>query len=288
MGNKYDLLEDLLIYFPDNIPVFVDLFGGSGVVSANINCNEIWYNEIDTNIFNIYMLLKNTAPQKIIEHIKQRQKKFDLTKESKENYNKFREFYNKSGQKTIDLFTLTFFSFSNLIRFNSKGEFNMPNGKRTYNELHNINIELFHNVINDKNIKTFNKNAFDLFEKISKVENVFVYLDPPYLNTTAIYNEKENTWGIQDDYRLFKELDALSQKGIRWAISNTLENRGKKNKHLEQWALKNNYEIIELTHKNYYSLGKGDAKTTEVLILNYKPRFKRYSIFDFMEEEGKK
>lgn len=283
MGNKYDLLEDLLVYFPKDTRIFVDLFGGSGVVSANVDYNEIWYNEFDKNIFDIYKLLKDTPPKELIYHIKKRQKEFDLIKESKNNYNNFRNFYNKSGREVIDLFTLTFFSFSNLIRFNSKGEFNMPNGKRTYNELHNINIELFHNAINEKNIKIFNKDAFDLFKEIKKEKDIFVYLDPPYLNTMAIYNEKQTAWELKDDYKLFKELDWLSQKGIKWAMSNVLENRGKKNEHLEQWALKNNYEIIELTHKNYYSLGRGNAKTTEVLILNYKPTFKRYSIFDLME-----
>ena len=110
--------------------------------------------------------------------------------------------------------------------------------------------------------------------------------DPPYQNSTAIYNENRalGGWGIEDDEKLFSELDRLTKLGIKWAYSNVLSIKGKDNDHIEAWANRNGYTIIELENKEYSSLGKGNANAREVLIINYEQRAKRYSIFDFLDE----
>lgn len=43
MGNKYKLLDQLIPFFPTDINVFYDIFGGSGVVSANVSAKYIKY-----------------------------------------------------------------------------------------------------------------------------------------------------------------------------------------------------------------------------------------------------
>jgi site-specific DNA-adenine methylase len=47
MGNKYDLIEQLIPLFPDNIDTFYDLFGGSAVLSINVKANKTVYNELN-------------------------------------------------------------------------------------------------------------------------------------------------------------------------------------------------------------------------------------------------
>jgi uncharacterized protein YbgA (DUF1722 family) len=103
----------------------------------------------------------------------------------------------------------------------------------------------------------------------------------------AIYNESRafGGWGIEHDDKIFKELDRLNKIGIKWALSNVLVNKGKENKHLKEWAVSNKYQIIDFSNKEYSALGKGNAKTQEVLIVNYETPFMQYSIFDFMKEE---
>lgn len=301
MGNKYDLLDDLLMYFPkkEAVDEFIDLFGGSGVVSLNVPYIDITYNELNSNIFNLLHKIFNTKPEKTINHIKNRVSEFKLLikgiekgvkgyKEFENQYYKFRQFYNEQKEKDyLDLYTLTYFSFSNLIRFNNKDEFNMPFGHRCYlDKTHENNIIKSYYVVQEKKIKMLNMNAFDLLESITKNEQQFIYLDPPYTNTTAIYNEQRagGGWSIDDDNKLFQELNRLNKLGIKWAMSNVLENKGIKNTHIEEWAKNNNYKIIDFENKQYSALGKGNAKSREVLIINYKPPFERYDIFDFMEE----
>lgn len=302
MGNKYELLPNLLTYFPkkETVDEFIDLFGGSGVVSINVPYENITYNEINHNITNLFKMLIETKPNEIINHIKYRMREFDLPQKSakkndneyskyKRNYLNYRKFYNKQKEKNyLDLYTLTYFSFSNLIRFNSKNEFNMPFGKSsfTFGE-HDINIELFYNIMKNKNVDIQNKDAFEILENIKENKKQFIYLDPPYTNTMAIYNESGafGGWNIEHDNKLFQELNRLNELGVRWAMSNVLENKGIKNEHIESWAIRGGYKIIDFENKTYAALGKGNAESREVLIVNYEPPFERYNIFDFMEQE---
>ena len=306
MGNKFDLLENLLPRFPleQEVGTFIDLFGGSGTVSLNVPYTNIIYNELNDNIINLLEMFINTSAEKIIQDIENNVNKFGLPKQNNdvsslhydeeyknmynEKYLNFREYYNKSEpRKMVDLYTLTFFSFSNLIRFNSKSEFNMPFGNRYFTKEHQRLIYDACKRLRTKNITISNKNAFEVLKNIGEnKQNYFIYLDPPYLNTQAIYNENRafGGWSIEDDYKLFGELDRLNALGIKWAMSNVLENKGKKNEHLEKWAKDNGYIIIHFEDKQYSSLGKGNANSKEVLIVNYNPPFEEYNIFDFMEE----
>ena len=275
---------------------------GGGTISLNVDYNSIIYNELNNNVVDLLMLIKNHEPNEIIEHIKKRVKEFDLNKEGtdvrqnikdiekirnySDNYFKFRDFYNKQENKNIlDLFTLTFFSFCNLIRFNSKNEFNMPFGNRCFIKDHETIINNAYNVLQNKNITFSNNNAFNILKDITNNnKRTFVYCDPPYTNTTAIYNKQRafGGWSIEDDYKLFAELDRIDKLGVKFALSNVLENKGLNNNHIYKWAIENKYNIIYLEDKNYSALGKGNAKSKEVLITNYEPPYKKYNIFDFI------
>ena len=54
------------------------------------------------------------------------------------------------------------------------------------------------------------------------------YADPPYLITCAAYNEN-NGWTERDECDLLKFLDSVHASGIRFALSNVLSSKGKRN-----------------------------------------------------------
>ena len=99
----------------------------------------------------------------------------------------------------------------------------------------------------------------------------FVYCDPPYLITCASYNEHEG-WNEEKERKLLSLLDELNDKGVKFALSNVLENKGKENLILKEWAKK--YNIHHLNHSynncNYHAKDKSKNSTDEVLITNYK------------------
>lgn len=288
MGNKFDLLPQILPYFPEHIDTFYDLFGGSGCVSGNVIAKHIVYNELNENITKLYDLFLNYTAKELIDYIWDCIRRFDLNvegtdvrqnvdgiEEIREHYNqsylKFREAYNKSEKDYRMLYVLTFYSFSNLIRFNSKEEFNMPYGNRCFCKKHEEQIKVWCDLIKDKNITTMNKNAFDILETTVFKENDFVYLDPPYSNTMAIYNESRahGGWSIEDDYKLFSYLEKLDKLGVKWGLSNVFENKGVKNTHLIEWCNKHGWNVQHL-YFTYSALGKGNAESDEVYICNYK------------------
>ena len=110
------------------------------------------------------------------------------------------------------------------------------------------------------------------FRTVEIPDGSFVYADPPYLITTATYNEKHG-WTENDETSLHEILENLTERGIKFALSNTLKSRGKENTFLLSWIERHpEYRILHIdrsySNSNYHIKDK-DAETDEVLILNY-------------------
>ena len=289
MGNKYKLLKYIIPLFPKNCDVFVDGFGGSAVVSINYKGkNKTIYNEYNPNIYNLVKLFKDNNFDVLDEYIQNTIDKYDLKTGKKrknfdsedafleymnlkkERYNKFRAQYNGSigGRKYLDLYILSIFSCNHLIRFNTKDEFNASFGSNgDYNE--NLKNKIKDGVEGLKGIELLNKDFFDLDLSVLSKDS-FVYVDPPYLNTTAVYNEKRayGGWNIDSDYRLFKVLEELNNRGIKWGFSNVFINRGISNNHLIKWCEDNDWNVLHL-QRNYNPFSRGNSNNDEVYIYNY-------------------
>lgn len=132
---------------------------------------------------------------------------------------------------------------------------------------HKKQIEDWCEKIHKSNIEIREKDAFDILTTENFGKDDFIYLDPPYSNTMAIYNEQRafGGWSVDDDFRLFSILEKLNKQGIRWGMSNVFKNKDSVNEHLIKWCKDNNWNVYYLT-KNYASLGKGNANSEEVYI----------------------
>lgn len=268
-GSKRRLLKQLIPLFPSQIDTFYDLFCGSLSVSLNVKSSKVIANDIDKNVYNILKLLieNDNLIKDIILFLKYN------PINNKEDYEELRKFYNNSEYKSpFILFILQIHSFNNLLRFNSNSQFNAPYGNRTFNgnkkkSLHETIIR-----IKENNIILYNK-SYNQFNDFNP--NDFVYLDPPYLITNAEYNK---LWDENDELELLKYLDKLNNKGIKFGLSNVIENDNKKNHILLEWAKK--YNIINIDIDYNYSMYNKDRNsknsTKEVYICNYKPKQKKY------------
>jgi site-specific DNA-adenine methylase len=100
-----------------------------------------------------------------------------------------------------------------------------------------------------------------------------VYADPPYLIACATYNEQDG-WNETLERELHAYLDKLHERGIKFALSNVLQTKGKKNEILAEWLNKNidKYRVIYLNYtysNSNYQIKDRTLKTDEVLIVNY-------------------
>jgi DNA adenine methylase Dam len=195
-----------------------------------------------------------------------------LGRYNKNAYLKLREDFNKNETEDyLRLLTLILYGFNNQIRFNSKGHYNLPVGKRDYNGSSRKNLANFNRVTNQKKV-VFKHGDFRDLNNIDLGESDFVYLDPPYLLGLASYNEAGG-WTEKDEFDLYETLGNLNERGVRFALSNVIEHKGHHNEILTQFAKKNHFQINDMSfnyhNSNYQSKAK-DNQTREVLVTNYK------------------
>lgn len=271
IGGKYKLLPQILPHFPDNIGTFVDLFSGGCNVAINVDANKIICNDINNKIIELFEVFKNNELSETLFQIKKRISEYNLSKENEEGFKQFRNFYNTT-QNPIDLYTLTCYSFNYQFRFNNDLKYNNPFGRNRsrFSENMEHNLIEFISKLQKLNIE-FISEDFTHISSDCLVPEDFIYCDPPYLITTGTYNDGNRgfkNWTAEQEYALYNYLDNIDKKGIKFALSNVIEHKGKVNDILLDWA--NKYKIIDLNYdysNSSYNTRKGESR--EVLIINY-------------------
>jgi len=276
IGGKYKILNQIISLLPKNINYFVDLFTGGGNVGINIKAKNIILNDNLIYLIDFYRSLQINSKQFILRHIYNRIREFDLSLTNEDGYKSLRVLYN-SKKNPLDLFVLIAYSFNHQIRFNNSHEFNNPFGKERscFNANMEKNLSFFIDKIQNNNIEFYSEDFNEL--DLSFLEKSdFVYCDPPYLITNGTYNDGKRGftgWSEKEELILLQILDNLNQKGIRFALSNVLEHKGKENILLINWLKKNEYFLNNISsnykNSNYQTKIKNNQLTKEVLITNY-------------------
>jgi len=264
-------------------------------VGINMNCSKVLFNDANPYLMGLIQIFQKRTKEEVFENIYRIIDTYGLSKASengydyyncissqglgsynKEPYNALRSDFNQMEEQNDDyyfmLYVIIIYSFNNQIRFNRKGEFNLPVGKRDFNPKMQQKLSNFIDRIKNADY-TFSTGDFRNLDISKYKKDSFFYADPPYLITCATYNE-QNGWNEKDETDLLAFLDALDKKGVKFALSNVLESRGRKNDVLYAWtkANKKRYKVIDLDY-NYsnsnYQLKDKMSVTREVLITNY-------------------
>lgn len=282
-GGKFKLLPQLLPLFPKQINTFVDLFAGGFNVGINVNANKIIYNDICKQVCELMMAFSRSSYNEIHNKILNTVQKYELSRSdinsyefygcesnkglgdyNKDKYFKLRTDYNENPSWD-KFYTLVCCSFSNQIRFNKSGGFNMPYGKRDYNSSLQEKLKLFVDELHTKPILEFHNKNFMEFDLESFTQNDLFYCDPPYLNSVASYNENGG-WTLENDGRLREVLDKLNDRKIKFALSNDFSYN---NTELQEWSQKYNIHYLNHDYSNCNYQKKDKKKSEEVLITNY-------------------
>lgn len=292
-GGKYKLLSQILPLFPKDADQVVDLFCGGCNVGINVDCNKVLFNDSNEYLMGLLDTFRRLTKEEIFDWIYKSIDKYGLSLVSKNGYdfyncesskglgeynkagyNKLRGDFNKKASKDNEyylmLYLLIVYSFNNQLRFNRKGEFNLPVGKRDFNSKMQGKLEAFIDRVKSGDYR-FTTDDFRNVSMEGYTDKSFFYADPPYLITCATYNEQAG-WTENDEKDLLNYLEELDKKGIRFALSNVLESKGKKNVILSEWINQNKkFKAISLnydyTNSNYHT--KKDGITKEVLVVNY-------------------
>lgn len=255
-------------YSPKILIRFMMYLVEGGNVAINANANKVVYNDLNLRVVQILEAFKNTPTEVLLCEIEKFIYHYELSKTNREGYLKLRERYNQSESKSpVMLYTLICYAFNNQIRFNSKGEYNMPFGKdrSSFNDTLRMKFIAFCDALHEKEI-AFTNSDFREYSDVEFNKSDFIYCDPPYLDTLASYNERDG-WVEQDELDLYDFLNGLTAKNVRWALSNNLST----NPLLLDFVTENNLTIHEIhtTYKNCNYQKKDKSEAKEVLITNY-------------------
>lgn len=278
VGNKYKQLSQLEEIFPQEINNFIDLFTGGGDVATNMlmRAHCVYANDINKFMIDMMKEFQSKSLNEVLDFVDKRINEFQLTRTNKEGYLKYRDLYNNGiYAEPLDLFTLTRFSFNNNIRFNNKCEFNQAFGanRSDFNATQRANTIKFHDNIQNVILSCGSFKDFDLSQFGS---SDFIYADPPYLISSAYYNNgaknAEQKWTQDDDLELFAYLDRASAQGIRFAMSNFIHHKGKTNEELVKWVEHNGYNTYNINSDYSHcvaNIRENNEPTLEVVITNY-------------------
>lgn len=289
-GGKTRLLSQLLPLFPtEPIQYFIDLFCGSAVVSLNVPYNiPIIANDSNTTLIRLLSWLGNQSYMEFTHDVYSVITHYGLSDTSRHGYhfygitsteglasinraafNKLRQDFNAidcaNDESLLLLYVLIVFGFNNQLRFNQQGFFNNPVGKRDFNKRMQLKLYKFMQESKTRNIHFVNND----FRKISSLRRGgFIYADPPYSLSTAVYNENHG-WSKENDLDLFRYLDEVDRSGCFFALSNVTALKGSVNNELLEWSKRYNTHHLAMSyaHSSYNTSHNGD--TDEVLITNY-------------------
>lgn len=282
-GGKYKLLPQILPLFPQKkFKIFVEPFVGGCNLAQNVSANQYICCDTIKPLIELFQYLRDNDLKIFITNVDKVIEYFQLTKENQDGYLELRNLYNQhyldnnlknllNIEEQVLFFTLICYCFNNQIRFNKKGEFNMPFGKNrsSFNPVLRSNLISWTEKIQTMNIlfscKDYKQTLASCVNNLDSES--FIYLDPPYKNSTATYNEN-NGWTETDEDILKKYLILLQNKNIAFALSNDAS----VNPEIIEWAENHNLTIHHLNHSyancSYHKKDK-KSRNDEVLITNY-------------------
>jgi DNA adenine methylase len=274
-GGKYTLLDVIDKVLPrGNLDLYAEPFLGGGSVALNIGRRypRMLLNDANADIITFWeQIAKN--PEAVLDEVHKLVGRLSTFK-SKDVYLQTRATFNERSSSDLVHAAMFYFlnkqGFNGLVRYNAKGEFNVPHGN--YKKFPSINYEHIQEV---SSILTGNVTLHSMdwsrfikrhvFPKVSEGQKTLVYFDPPYipLSNTSNFTGYWKVFGIEQHKRLRKVIDELTEHDVKCVLSNS------KTKETEE--IFKSYNFIEVeAPRNISCKGDGRGAITEYLITNFK------------------
>ena len=247
--------------------IWIEPFLGSGVVVFNVLPKRALLADSNPHLINFYEAISVGAitPASTRRHLESQGA--ELYRSNGEHYYIVRERFNRIHDP-LDFLFLNRACFNGLIRFNRKGEFNVPFCRKPNRFSRSYVTKICNQVKSVRDILTARDFTFatqDLSETIGVAQSAdFMYCDPPYVGRHTDYF---NNWGEQSEVELAMLLSSVS---CRFILSTWHSNRYRNNPFVD--ALWSAYNI--LTREHFYHIGaKEDNRNPmlEALVMNYDP-----------------
>lgn len=269
---------------------WIEPFFGTGVVGFNAPIRgSHWVGDTNPHIINFYKGLQSgeITSGKMRQYLEQ---EGDLLQRADDNgyehYRLVRDRFNAEGNP-YDFIFLSRAGFNGMMRFNSKGGWNIPFCKKPErfapayitkicNQIENVT-----KVIKLSDWQFFNQSFVETL-KLASADDI-IYCDPPYFGR---YVDYYNGWTIEDEENLFS---ALSETPARFILSTWHHNEFRENEMINQYW--NTFNVITREHF-YHNGGSIDNRhsMTEALVFNFDlkkpvvsmPKYQQQELFAYV------
>ena len=274
---------------PKKIEQYIEPFVGGGSSFLNSKGTSYMLNDIDSYVVELHRQIGSYTGKSeelfdalfeiidfyglscsyrgicVPEDMKKKYVKTYYSKYNKDAYIRMRKDFNANKNDFLRLYLLLIYGFNHMIRFNGKGDFNLPVGNVDFNNNVYQALNNYLDFVGEHEIEFFNMDYISFLEKIRFDKNSYVFLDPPYLISMSEYNK---LWNDKKEDELCEYLDSLNDRGIKFGITNLITHKGKVNQRFLEWSKK--YCAYDVK-SNYISFNDNTIKadSQEVFVTNY-------------------
>ena len=242
-GNKTNDIKHFKHLLPLDVKIVVEPFGGTFAVTRIIYNDDKYVNYVNDNDETLYYIYKNS--EKYSKMCK------ELNAIALNNINKngkvvFVDFMEEIKDKNYDKIMLDYWKIEKIIR--------------GYSIKISKHIDHSNFIKCMKNINFSCKNFKDIINKFRKQENVFIFLDPPYLfSDNSHYSQQQRKEGSDMTHIIYEIFEILQDKTTKAKIM-MIMNDMKIIRYIFKDFVKGEYEKI-------YQIGK--RKSIHLIITNY-------------------
>lgn len=254
-GGKQALIPQLTPHFPKKFTRYVEPFIGGGAVFFSLNHNQATISDQNEWLIDTYKAIRDNWEGVAYA--------LDQLPNTKEHFLKIRAI----SPRSVDLITRAAYfiylnktCFRGLFRVNQKGFFNVPFGEYDRRYYDPFNLSAVSKALADTTILL---GDFEL-ATLGVTDNDFLYFDPPYYKLGGYSDFNRYTSGQfreQEQVRLASLCNELTNRGVRWALSNSDTSLIK--------SLYKPYRMIKVNARREINLKSQNRDVAELLILNY-------------------
>ena len=212
-GGKSKEISHFISNMPENYNRYIEPFFGGGALYFYLEPQNAIINDVNTRLYSFYKQMKEKYPiargqldeiqiiyernQKEYEAIKKQHPEERVENKNEALYYKMRDMFNHKIKceylDSVVYFFINKTAYSGMIRYNAKGEYNVPFGR--YKNFNTKLITEEHELL--KRTKIYNYDYSEIFNMAGNDD--FIFLDPPYDCVFSDYGNETYRDGFGED-----------------------------------------------------------------------------------------
>lgn len=227
MGMKTRLIPEIHRITGSRYTAFVDVFSGSGAMSINSPSPVVVMNDRIETLAEFYKWCMECDLSSLYRDIYSLEEEFPNTLET---FDSLRHSYEKDPSM-LKFWYISYRSYNSSPKFSPDGKLRASSRGKGYEDHVSLDtmigrLHRFCLTLREKKVFVFNEDFREFIRSCAPHQGELWYFDPPYRGSDADYTDG---WTREDEEDLFRVLEVLQKKKVRFALSYCIENKGWKN-----------------------------------------------------------